>query len=115
MLLPGIIKGGDMNHIEYKDNRTKHDKGKKWVYPDMELIEKYEPEVEMYSPSGDYLGRTNNYLVFQDWLMRIKLSHVRGYSVKFNGKVIMIDEQGTQNEYPDGMFDLFGNIMFNLI
>ena len=69
----------------------------------------------IYKPNDELLVCTNNQLVYTDILAQIKEKQVDGYYVKFLGKKIPIDKNGTLKEYPDGLFDKYTELIAKLI
>lgn len=69
----------------------------------------------IYKPNDELLVCTNNQLVYTDILAQIKAKQVYGYYVKFLGKKIPIDKNGTLKEYPDGLFDKYTELIAKLI
>ena len=69
----------------------------------------------IYKPNDELLVCTNNQLVYTDILAQIKEKQVYGYYVKFLGKKIPIDKNGTLKEYPDGLFDKYTELIAKLI
>ena len=62
----------------------------------------------IYKPNDELLVCTNNQL-------QIKEKQAYGYYVKFLGKKIPIDKNGTLEEYPDGLFDKYTKLIAKLI
>lgn len=78
-------------------------------------VKKIEPlKVDLYAPDGTHLGLLNEY-EFLDARAQIKELQESGYYAIFNGKKIRIDKNGTQEEYPIGMFDQLGDTYLRLI
>ena len=69
----------------------------------------------IYKPNDELLVCTNNQLVYTDILVQIKEKQVDGYYIKFLGKRIPIDKNGTLKEYPDGLFDKYTELIAKLI
>ena len=69
----------------------------------------------IYKPNDELLVCTNNQLVYTDILAQIKEKQVDGYYVKFLGKKIPIDKNGTLKEYPDGLFDKYTKLLTKLL
>lgn len=81
----------------------------------MITVKKIEPlKVDLYAPDGTHLGLLNEY-EFLDAKLQIKESQETGYYAVFKGQKIRIDKNGTQEDYPRGMFDLLSDLYFRLI
>ena len=89
---------------EYQERCEKLNKEDEIVRPDFNA-QKMNYEVEMYSPDGEFLGSTQDDIVFTDWRARIKEKGVSGYYIKINGETIPLDKKGTPKKWLDGMFD----------
>jgi hypothetical protein len=78
-------------------------------------IKKIEPpKADLYAPDGTHLGLLNEY-EFLDAKAQIKEMQETGYYAIFEGKKIRIDRNGTQEEYPIGMFDQLSDMYLRLI
>lgn len=78
-------------------------------------IKKITPQtVDLYSPDGIHLGALNEY-EFLAARVEIKERQERGYYCIFNDRKIRLDENGTLEEYPIGMFDTLTNFYMELI
>lgn len=71
--------------------------------------------VIVYSPDDKEIGSTNNILSFYDFLAQIREKKLEGYYAVYKEKKIRIVHNGTLEEYPDGLFDKYTNIMFRLV
>ena len=64
------------------------------------LLDDY-PKAYFYGPSGDYLGCTNQEIVFNDFRVQIKKAQATGYYMVYEGVTIPFDRNGTPKEFPE--------------
>ena len=69
--------------------------------------------VEHFDPEGNSLGFLS-YEEHLDLLVQIKKDQVFGYSLEF-GERILIDKNGTLEDYPVGLYETITNYLFELI
>lgn len=62
-----------------------------------------------------FIGRCKNYAAFLDIRRQIKNEHDSNYSFEYNGKRYKFDENGTEEEWPKGMWDTYLNILLDLL
>ena len=72
------------------------------------------PTVDLYSPDDVHLGNLNEY-EFLDAKAQIKEQRLTGYYCVFEGVKIRIDRNGTQEEYPENMFNQLRDCYMRLI
>ena len=65
-----------------------------------DLLDNY-TKVDFYNPNGDYIGSTNNELVFNEFRVQIKKAQASGYYMMYKGNKIPIDRNGTPKEFPE--------------
>lgn len=72
------------------------------------------PMVKFYDNEDNYLGETNNEIIFNDFRCQIKSAQATGYYMVYEGKKIRIDRNGTPEEWVDP-FDLNVGYLLQLI
>lgn len=78
-------------------------------------INKIKPfKCKAYSPEGKYLGLLNEY-EFNDLRIQIKEQQIFGYYMLFNNEKILIDKNGSCENWPNGFYDLIGLQLFKIL
>lgn len=70
--------------------------------------------VEVFNPRNKSLGIFNEY-EFVDLLIQICKSNTSGYSLIFDGVVYNIDNNGSIENHPKGLFYAMGDLYSNLV
>ena len=70
--------------------------------------------VEHFDPEKNSLGFLN-YEESLDLRVQIKKEQISGYFLRFNSVNIPIDKNGTLYEYPNGLYEIAINYLFELL
>lgn len=71
--------------------------------------------VKIFEPSGRLLVETNDVITYTWVRTQIKEKKLYGYYIEFDGMKIAIDPRGTEAYFPEGMMDLYTNLLLELI
>lgn len=74
------------------------------------------PPIKVFDCNDNFLGETNNIIVLDDFRRQIKQAQATGYYlIDVDGNKITIDRNGTLSDYSGEIFDVYTNILIDLI